>query len=49
MYFPQELKFFLEQSGFSVLEFYGGNNLASMTLKDTKLDKRKMLIVARKR
>jgi len=49
MYFPQELKFFLEQAGFSVLEFYGGNSLASMTLKDIKLDKRKLLVVARKR
>lgn len=48
LYFPQELKFFLEQAGFKVLEFYSGNNISSMSLKDKKMDKRKMLVIARK-
>tara|TARA_Y100000034_G_scaffold133580_1_gene199434 strand:+ start:944 stop:1723 length:780 start_codon:yes stop_codon:yes gene_type:complete len=48
LFFPQELRFFLEQSGFEVLEFYDGN-LANLNLKDTKLDKLRMLVVARKR
>lgn len=48
-YFPQEIKFFLEQAGFRVLEFLSANNTASMTLKNTKLDKRRMLIIAKKK
>lgn len=47
-YFPQEIMFFLEQAGFNVLEVYSANNLGSMTLNSTKLDKRRMLVVARK-
>ncbi len=46
-YFPQEIEFFLEQAGFNILEFFSGS-LSSMTLKDTKLNKRRMLVVAKK-
>lgn len=48
LYFPQELKFFLEQAGFEVLDHYTGD-LAKMTLKDKKLKKPNMLFVARKK
>jgi 2-polyprenyl-3-methyl-5-hydroxy-6-metoxy-1,4-benzoquinol methylase len=48
LYFPQELKFFLEQSGFKVLDHYGGD-LSKMTLKDKKLEKPNMLFVAKKK
>ena len=48
LYFPQELKFFLEQAGFEVLDHYTGE-LDEMTLKDTKLEKPNMLFVARKK
>lgn len=47
LFFPEELRFFLEQSGFDVLEHYTGD-LSEMTLKDTKLEKPNMLFVARK-
>lgn len=48
LYFPQELKFFLEQSGFEILAHYGGE-LSEMNLKDTNLEKPNMLFVARKK
>ncbi len=48
LYFPQELKFFLEQSGFEVLDHYGGD-LAEITIKDKKLEKPDMLFVAKKK
>lgn len=47
-YFPQEISFFLDQAGFKVLEIYSANNVGSMTLNSTKLDKRRMLVVAQK-
>ena len=43
MTFPQEMKFFLEQSGFSVIDFYG-----DFDFKHKKLDGHRMIIVARK-
>ena len=45
LYFPQELKFFLEQSGFKVLEFYSGNSIPLMKIEEFG---RKMLVVGRK-
>ena len=48
LFFPQELKFFLETAGFEVLDHYSGD-LAKMTLKDKKLEKPNMLFVAKKR
>ncbi len=48
LYFPQELKFFLEQSGFEVLDHYGGD-LAKINIKDKKLEKPDMLFVAKKK
>ncbi len=48
LYFPQELKFFLEQAGFEVLDHYAGN-LSEMTLNDKKLEKPNMLFVAKKK
>ena len=48
LFFPQELKFFLEQAGFDVLDHYSGE-LSKMTLKDKKLEKPNMLFVARKK
>jgi len=48
MFFPLELKFFLEQAGFKVLDMYSANDLSEMTLKDKILDKRRILVVAKK-
>ena len=48
LFFPQELRFFLEQAGFEVLDHYTGE-LSEMTLKDNKkLEKPNMLFIARK-
>lgn len=44
MFFPQELKFFLKQSGFKVLDFYAG-----MTMKKDLNNSRRMLVVAKKK
>jgi len=49
MFFPLELKFFLEQAGFKVLTMLSADNLSKITLKDTSLDKRRLLVVARKK
>jgi SAM-dependent methyltransferase len=49
MFFPLELKFFLEQSGFKVLDMFSADDLSKMTFKDTTLDKRRILVVARKK
>ncbi len=43
MIFPQEMKFFLEQAGFSVLGFYG-----DFDFKHKKLDSHRMIIIAQK-
>ena len=43
MIFPQEMRFFLEQAGFSVINFYG-----DFDFKHKKLDGHRMIIVARK-
>ena len=48
MFFPLELKFFLESSGFRVLTMLSSDSLSKMTLKDNRLDKRRLLIVAKK-
>lgn len=48
MYFPQEISFFLHQSGFEVLEMYGGN-IDEIDLKSTNLNKYRILIVAKKK
>jgi len=49
MFFPLELKFFLEQAGFEVLDMYSSNDLSEMTFKDKILDKRRILVVAKKK
>ena len=49
MFFPLELKFFLEQAGFEILDMYSANDLSEMTLKDKVLDKRRILVVAKKK
>jgi len=49
MFFPLELKFFLEKAGFEVLTILSADNLSKITLKDTSLDKRRLLVVARKK
>ncbi|MBR9702916.1 class I SAM-dependent methyltransferase [Candidatus Woesearchaeota archaeon] len=43
MTFPQEMRFFLEQAGFNVLEFYG-----DFSLRHKKLDGHRMIVVAQK-
>lgn len=48
MFFPLELKFFLEKAGFKVLTMLSENDLNKITLNDKTLDKRRLLIVARK-
>lgn len=49
MFFPLELKFFLEQAGFKVLDIFSANELSKMTFKDKTLDKRRLLVIARKK
>lgn len=49
MLFPLELKFFLEQAGFEVLTMLSNDDTSKITLKDTVLDKRRLLVVARKK
>ena len=49
MFFPLELKFFLEQAGFKVLTMLSADELRKITLKDTTLDKRRILVVAKKK
>jgi len=49
MFFPLELKFFLEQAGFKVLTMLSADDLYKITLKDTTLDKRRILVVAKKK
>lgn len=44
MIFPQEMRFFLEQSGFSVLDFYG-----DFDFRHKKLDGHRMIVVAQKK
>tara|TARA_Y100000310_G_scaffold254638_1_gene261766 strand:- start:1235 stop:1996 length:762 start_codon:yes stop_codon:yes gene_type:complete len=44
LFFPQELKFFVEQAGFKCLDFYAG-----ISLKKDLNNSRRMLIVARKK
>ena len=48
MFFPLELKFFLESAGFKVLTMFSANSLSKMTFKDTKLDKGRLLVVAKR-
>ncbi len=48
MFFPLELKFFLESARFKVLTMLSSDSLSKMTLKDTKLDKRRLLVVVKK-
>ena len=48
MFFPLELKFFLESAGFKVLTMLSANSLSEMKLNDTTLDKRRLLVVAKK-
>jgi len=43
MTFPQEMRFFLEQTGFKVLDFYGDYDL-----KHKKLDGHRMIFIAKK-
>jgi 2-polyprenyl-3-methyl-5-hydroxy-6-metoxy-1,4-benzoquinol methylase len=47
LYFPQEMKFFLEQAGFKVIEFYSADS-CEFTLRKTKLDKSELIVVAGK-
>jgi len=49
MFFPQELKFFLEQAGFKVIEMFSADSFEKISLKYTKMDKLRMLMVARKK
>ena len=49
LFFPLELKFLLEQAGFQILTMLSGNDTSKITLKDTALDKRRLLVVARKK
>lgn len=49
MFFPLELKFFLESAGFEVLTMLSANSLNKMTFKDTTLDKKRLLVVAIKK
>ena len=49
MFFPLELKFFLESAGFNVLTMLSAGKLCDITLKNTKLDKNRLLVVAKKR
>ncbi|MCK5629804.1 MAG: class I SAM-dependent methyltransferase [Nanoarchaeota archaeon] len=44
MTFPQEMRFFLEQTGFSVLDFYG-----DFDFKHKKLDSHRMIVIAQKK
>jgi hypothetical protein len=39
----------LEQAGFSILAMLSGDDTSKITLKDTTLDKRRILIIARKK
>ncbi len=48
MFFPLELKFFLESAGFKILTMLSSNDFSKMTFKDTKLDKRRLLVVTKK-
>lgn len=49
MFFPLELKFFLESAGFEVLTMLSAKNTCDITIKDTKLNKNRLLVVAKKR
>lgn len=48
IFLPLELKFFLEQAGFKVLTMLSADSLSTMKLTDTKLDKRRLLMVVKK-
>lgn len=48
MFFPLELKFFLEQAGFKVKRMLSSEGLSNMNFKDTTLDKRRLLVIAKK-
>jgi ubiquinone/menaquinone biosynthesis C-methylase UbiE len=48
MFFPQELKFFLEQAGFKVIEMFSADSFEKISLNYTKMDKWRMLVVARR-
>lgn len=48
MFFPLELKFFLESAGFKILNMLSADSLDKMRFKDNVLDKRRLLIVAKK-
>lgn len=48
LFFPQELMFFLEQAGFNVLEAYSYDSLDKASLSYKQLDRRRVLIVAKK-
>ena len=49
MFFPLELKFFLEEAGFKVLEMFSADDLSKMSFNDKVLDKRRILVVAKKK
>lgn len=49
IFFPQELAFFLEQAGFKVLEFFSGEDIYKMSFNYKQLDKRRLLLVAKKK
>lgn len=48
MFFPLELKFFLEQAGFKVKTILSSEGLSNMNFKDTNLNKRRLLVIAKK-
>ena len=48
MFFPLELKFFLEQAGFKVLDMFSANDLSEITFKDKILDKRRLMVIVKK-
>ena len=48
MFFPLELKFFLEQAGFKVIKMLSADSLDKMKFSDAILNKRRLLVVAKK-
>lgn len=48
MFFPLELKFFLEQAGFNVLGIFSSENLCELDFNYKKIDKRRLIVIARK-
>lgn len=48
MFFPLELKYFLESAGFKVQTMLSSDEFSKMATKDITLDKRRLLVVAKK-